>query len=509
MKSSRSLASAFILLTIVGCGGGGGTVGSSAAGGGQDSSFGPFLTRAAGPTHLATSTNGGLTITAIFGSAFSKITYSPTPILANTRIAFVRSGAVGELYVAPSGDYSQAHLVPGMTAVADTPSWSRDGRIAVDRNPTPSTSQIWVVNADGSNPRNLGTGMQPVWSPDNFHIAFVKSNGTHNQIYTMTASGGSVTQLSDGTSEDTHPSWSGDGLTIFFIRLNVATGHHEVWKMSSTGTSVSQVFAVGGEIDYAAVNPQGNELVYDVNAGSFSELWGIPYPTGGGVAGVFATNANTTFASPAWAPDGSEVVFGEAIANFGNSISMATPGGNNFLSWNGAVPGDYTLGFPAWEPFPVAQPYVSSTGGYIVSNASSGFLYGLNGNGFASFLSFTCTTPTTALITADPVTPGQANLIYRLSGDAITSLKFINGFGAAVNSVTTSNSKQAVVAVNAGTGGIVSILIGLKMAPLVSKSGTVYAGTFTGVYDAHGKNLAPNGASQVVLSPDGAVASVR
>jgi len=87
----------------------------------------------------------------------------------------------------------------------------------------------------------------------------------------------------------------------------------------------------------------------------------------------------------------------------------------------------------------------------------------LNGDGFASFLNFTCTTPTSAVVTSDPVTPGQSNLIYRISGDAITSLKFMNGFGGAVQAPTlAAGTKQVTVAFNSKTGSIVSVLVGLK-----------------------------------------------
>ena len=445
-------------------------------------------------------------MTAVFGTAFSKITYSPTPNLANTRIAFERTGALNELYVAPSSDVSRAHVVPGMTSVYYAPSWSRDGRIVVVRNPTGSQSEIWVTNADGSNAHKIGYGGYPNWSPDNYHIAFYAYDGLHDQIETMTASGGSVVTISDGTSDDTNPIWSADGSQIFFIRFNSSSGHQELWKMNANGTSPQKVVATGGDIDFGAVNPQSNEIIYDVNANTFTELFATSYPLG--QVAAFANDNGAIYQYPVWAPDGSKVLFSENTGN-ASFLKMASPGGNNKTVY--ASENDTSLGLAAWEPFPVAQPFVSSTGGYLVSNTSSGFLYGLNGDGFSSFLSFTCTTPSTATVTADPVTPGQSNLLYRLNGDAITSIKFLNGFGAAVSSVSTGNAKQAVVAFNGGTGGIVSILIGLKMSPVISKNriGSVVNGVFTAVYDAHGKNLAPKGASTVTLGKDGEIVSVR
>ena len=260
--------------------------------------------------------------------------------------------------------------------------------------------------------------------------------------------------------------------------------------MNSNGSSQTKIYGSVQDIISMAESPLGNEFLLSQNMQSGSQLLVLSYP--GNVVTPVTTDAGVNFQGLGWAPDGSKVVFMKDTGTT-SEVDTATPELNNrvsLISFN-----DRSVSAAGWEPFPVALPFVSSTGGYVLSNASSGFLYGLNGDGFSSFLSFTCTTPTTATVTADPVTPGQSNLIYRLNGDAITSIKYVNGFGAAVYSVSTGGAKQAVVAFNGGTGGIVSILIGLKMAPVASKTGdgAVYSGTFTGVYDAHGKNLAAAG----------------
>jgi len=505
MKSALLCLLLAIALMMCGCGGGGGTTSNA---GGQDSAYGPFQTRAvSGTPRVLTTSNGGPTVTAVVGSAFSKITYSPTPSLANTRIAFFKAAALTELFVAPSNDASLAQAVPGMTSVSSRPSWSRDGRIVVGRNITGTSAEIWVVNADGSNPHKIGFGLNPAWAPDNFHIAFAAFAQTGGEIWTMTSSGGSVTQLTNMGGNGT-PFWSPDSSQIFFIHYNSATARHELWKMNANGSSQAMVLNAG-DIDYAAINPQGNELVYDFNNDVDTFLYAVPYPIPTGQSGGLLAGAsnNAFYDSPVWAPDGSKVLFREYVGG-GVNLVMTTAGGNNRSVY--ASVSDTSLGSAGWEPFPLPQPFVSSSGGYVFGTTSSGFLYGLNGDGFSSFLTFTATTPTSATVSVDPVTPGQSNLIYRINADAITSIKFMNGFGSAVQTVTVpSGTKQALVGFNASTGGIVSILVGLKMNPLKSKQGVVYNGAFTGVFDAHGKNFAANGASQVVLSRSAEVASVR
>ena len=122
---------------------------------------------------------------------------------------------------------------------------------------------------------------------------------------------------------------------------------------------------------------------------------------------------------------------------------------------------------------------------------------------------------TSASSSVDPVSQGASNLVYRLSADAITSLKFMNGFGAAVNTVSlTAGVKQAIVSFNASSG-FVSVVVPLAskagVPPTVAKRGSdvVMSGAFAGAFDSHGRNLAPSGASQVVIDRKGELVSAK
>lgn len=73
------------------------------------------------------------------------------------------------------------------------PSWSPDGtRIAFTRH-----SEIWVMNADGTNQiKLLDSGQCPRWSPDGTKIAFVSKTF---DVWIMNTDGSNQTKLTSGS----------------------------------------------------------------------------------------------------------------------------------------------------------------------------------------------------------------------------------------------------------------------------------------------------------------------
>ena len=91
------------------------------------------------------------------------------------------------------------------------PAWSPDGsQIAFDSD-RDGNYEIYVMNADGSNPHNLSNNPandeDPVWSPDGSQIAFDTKRGGNNEIYVMNADGSNQHNLSSNPADDRHPAW--------------------------------------------------------------------------------------------------------------------------------------------------------------------------------------------------------------------------------------------------------------------------------------------------------------
>ena len=140
-----------------------------------------------------------------------------------------------EIYAMDSSDGSGVKKLTDNRNHDVNPTWSPDGtRIAFERD-----YDIWVMNADGTNQKNLtntvgsASEYEPDWSPDGTKIAFEKWGGglATTDIFSIDADGTDLRNLTKtpALGED-YPAWSPNGRKLGF------TEHDDIWVMDADGT---------------------------------------------------------------------------------------------------------------------------------------------------------------------------------------------------------------------------------------------------------------------------------
>ncbi len=134
------------------------------------------------------------------------------------------------------------------------PRFSLDGSKILYASTQRGSSQIWIMNGSGSGKRQLTNGVAkncpdanaPNWSPDGKHIVFWAGYETrYGEIWTMDADGTNPKQLTDQPApiSSDNPAWSPDGSKIIFD-TNRSRSNVEIWIMDANGSNQRKL--VGG-----------------------------------------------------------------------------------------------------------------------------------------------------------------------------------------------------------------------------------------------------------------------
>jgi len=176
-------------------------------------------------------------------------TWSPD----GTRFAFVINGRISIKDFVNGG--SVPFDIPNSGSDSQ-PTWAPGGdRIAFvrgERVGSKWTTDIWVVNTDGTNLRNLTSNpsvdYDPQWSPDGSKIVYTRRLADYNsEIFVINADGTDQTRLTNSPIpySDSSPSWSPDGSKILFTSYRSegedAYGNGEIYRMDVDGGNVTNV----------------------------------------------------------------------------------------------------------------------------------------------------------------------------------------------------------------------------------------------------------------------------
>jgi Tol biopolymer transport system component len=252
--------------------------------------------------------------------------YSLTLTADTKAFVAVQTDSISNLWTAPDGDAGRAHAITSGRNVREGThglSWTPDGKLVYDSD-VKGNASIWIVNADGTEPRALTDGSsddyQPQVSPDGRYILFGSHRNSSYQVWRMDIDGRNPKQLTRGAGVPAfsvspdgkwlicHP-WVGGLFKISIDGGNpiqlVATGYLRNPQVSPDGKLIAYFFE-----DEQTKRPKTGVIEFDTGA----LVKTLELPVSAGVS--FSGGAH--YHGFRWGSDGKALVYVNTLSGISN-----------------------------------------------------------------------------------------------------------------------------------------------------------------------------------------------
>ena len=233
-------------------------------------------------------------------------------------------------------------------AIERKPAWSPAGDMIVYQsmiaNPQPSKEEewkLWVINSNGSNPKQItfgeGSHTNPSWSPDGSAIVFDTNIDGDSEIWLITninrvLSGEQpqARKLTNNRWDDKNPKWSPDGSTIIY--QSNGKGSWDIYEMEADGGNPKPLIdTIYDEVE-PVWSPDKKWIMFSTNEnGGHYEIKAINWLSKS--EQVFLSAPNIDAHNPSWSPYMDMIVYESNGALYTTTLSNPLKNLDGYISF--------------------------------------------------------------------------------------------------------------------------------------------------------------------------------
>ncbi|PYQ48589.1 MAG: hypothetical protein DMF59_15565, partial [Acidobacteria bacterium] len=294
-----------------------------------------------------------LGLTACLAASVRGQTYDPAAeqfaFFANAGAGPCGGGASDEstppCYLFAVADANGSHQI-FFASPGERPRWSADGRSIVGS----LNGEIFVVSLPGGTPINLtnnpANDRTPAWSPDGAKIAFSSDRAGTSDLYLMNPDGSGVARIVTATGAAWAPAWAPDSRRIAFNCADSPTSPSDICAINVDGTNFVRLTTDPADDTDASWSRDGASIVFISTRFGSSEILKMNAADGSGVTRL---SPGTEAHSPDWSLDGRRIAFDSVDPDGGYGfwlprIVVVINADGSGLTW--AAQGHS----PAWRP---------------------------------------------------------------------------------------------------------------------------------------------------------------
>jgi TolB protein len=240
---------------------------------------------------------------------------TPTPFGSSGAIAFtLRHHGNADIYALNQIDRQVIRLTYNPAEDRD-PTWSPDGNYIAFASNRVHNWDIYLLDLlSGQTIRlthDAGFDANPTWSPDGQWIAFESYRRGNLDIYMMSTSGEKLQRITTDPAPNYEPAWSPDSRAIAYTTFNDGTKDIYVQLIDQTGSAESANITQSPDLDedLSAWSPDGTQLAYVSGPRGNPSIQVTTFDWRTMSADEAQTELFGAGTSPAWAPDGQNLIY--------------------------------------------------------------------------------------------------------------------------------------------------------------------------------------------------------